>query len=110
MCNSVGGRQIGADLAIGLSRKPMHPFLAGQVASEAGAGLVSQIGRTPEPKGGKAFTVSGEQITPVGTKRGGTNIAHIGKLRQRSAGDSSPHGKASVSDGSERGGRRIGND
>src|SRR5215475_13016930 len=41
--NSVGGRQICADFAIGLSGKPVHPFVAGQVVSEAGAGLVSQI-------------------------------------------------------------------
>ena len=88
----------------------MRPLVAGQVASEAGAGLVSEIGRTPKPKRGKAFIVSGEQITAVRTKSSGTKITRIGKLPQASAGDSVPQGETSVSNGSEGGERGIGND
>lgn len=57
--DSVGGRQIGTDLAIGLFGKPTLPFIVRQVLSEAGAGLVSQIARTPEPKRSGMFVVSG---------------------------------------------------
>ena len=88
----------------------MGPFIAGQVASEAGAGLVSQIVRTPEPQRGNALVVSGEQITAVGAECSGTQIAHIGKLPQACAGESIPDSETSVSDGSEGGGRWIGND
>ncbi len=57
--DSVGGRQVGTDLAISLFGKPTLPFLARQVASETGTGLVSQIVRTPEPKRRGVFVVPG---------------------------------------------------
>src|SRR6185312_7971466 len=108
--DSLGGRQIGADLAIGLCGKPMCPCVAGQVVSEARASLVSQIARTPAPKRGNAFIVSGKQIAAVGTARGCTDIARIGKLRQASAGDGIPDREMSVSGSSKGGERGIGND
>jgi len=43
MTDSIGGWQIGADFVIGLFGKPMPPFIVGQIATEAGAGLISQI-------------------------------------------------------------------
>ena len=72
--------------------------------------MVSQIARTPEPKRGGPFVVTGEHIAAVGTESGGAEVARIGKLRQASAGYSIPHGELSVSNGGEGGGRRIGND
>src|SRR6266576_6260566 len=57
--DSVGGRQVGTNLAIRLLGKPTLPFIVRQVASEPSTGLVSQIVRTPEPKRRGAFVVPG---------------------------------------------------
>lgn len=77
--------------------------------SKASAGLFSKIARTPEPKCGGAFFVSGEHIAAVGTESG-AEVSCVRKLRKASAGDGIPDSELSMTNGGEGGGRRIGND
>jgi len=81
--------------------KPMLPFSLRQVVSEPGASSVSQIVRTPQPKRGGPFVVSGEHLAAIGTESCGAEAANIGKLREASAGDGIPHDEATASNGGE---------
>ena len=50
--------------------EPTLPLIVREVIREAGASLLPQIGRTPEPKHRRAFIVSGEQTAALGAERG----------------------------------------
>jgi hypothetical protein len=54
----------------GLFWEPTLPLSVREVIGEAGASLLPQIGRTPEPKRRGAFIVSGEQTAALGAERG----------------------------------------